>query len=406
MPVTPPAPVAPAVAAAPAADPIAFLVSQLDLAQYKATVKGLTQFGDRRQGTERNRKALDWIEAQLKASGCTKTERLQYSYTEPARRTPGVPQPPRAGGPAGQGGSTLFGQRGATGVNTDPMAQPDERLRTLNAEPTPEGTSLRENVYCTKVGTTRPDEMYIVAAHMDGIGWGEAANDDGSGTALVMELARIFSQPGVETERTIRFALWNNEETGLQGASAYVAQRKGLQGIESPKGSGLYPEPMWLGMIQHDMMMFDHGMPVPKLDGNGKPVLDAKGQPVFAPPRDQRAEADVNIEYQSTARYAEAAARLAWAFRAANDKYATNYPAAVGFHMTNTDSTPFMDEVPAISLRENERGQQIGAGWNPHWHQPTDLYASYSDKDFLLGLNAAQTTLAAVAQLTGAKVKR
>ena len=73
--------------------------------------------------------------------------------------------------------------------------------------------------------------------------------------------------------------------------------------------------------------------------------------------------------------------------------------------MTNTDSTPFMDEVPAISLRENERGMQIGAGWNPHWHQPTDLYSSYSDKDFLLGLNAAQTTLAAVAQLSGAKLK-
>jgi hypothetical protein len=397
-----PAPLPPA-AQSPAAGPVASLVGQLDLEKYKVTIKGLTVFGDRRQGTERNRQALDWIEAQLKAYGCT-TERLQYLYTEPARRTPGTAQPARAGGPAGQGGSTLFGRRGPTGVNTDPMAQPDERLRALNAEPTPEGTSPRENVYCTKVGSTRPDEMYIVGAHMDGIGWGEAANDDGSGTALVMELARIFSLPGVTTERSIRFVLWNNEETGLQGATAYVAQRKGLQGIESPKGSGRYPEPKWLGMIQHDMMLFDHGVPVPKLDANGKPVLDAKGQPVNAPPKDQRAEADVNIEYQSTAKYAEGAAQLAWAFRAANDKYATHYPAAVGFHMTNTDSTPFMNEVPAISLRENERGMQIGAGWNPHWHQPSDLYAAFSDKDFLLGLNAAQTTLAAVALLTGAKV--
>ena len=189
-------------------------------------------------------------------------------------------------------------------------------------------------------------------------------------------------------------------------SSAYVAQRRELQGIESPKGSGKYPEPKWLGMIQHDMMMFDHGMPVPQMDAAGKPLLDAKGQPVLAPPKEQRAEADVNIEYQATAKYADAAAKLAWAFRAANDKYASHDPAAVGFHMTNTDSTPFMDWVPAISLRENERGQQIGAGWNPHWHQPTDLYSAYSDKDFLLGLNAAQTTLAGVAQLTGAKVKR
>lgn len=386
-------------------DPISSLVKQLELEKYKATIKGLTQFGDRRQGTERNRKALDWIEAQLKAYGCTNTERLQYQFTEPAKRTPAAPRPPLAGGPAGQGGSTLFGKRAPTGVNNDPLAQPDERLRALNAESTPEGTSLRENVYCTKIGTTRPDEMYIVGAHMDGIGWGEAANDNGSGTALVMELARIFSQPGVETERSIRFVLWNNEETGLNGAYAYVAQRKELQGIESPKGSGKYPEPKWLGMIQHDMMMFDHGMPVPKLDANGKPVLDAKGQPVFVAPKEQRAEADVNIEYQSTAKFADGAAKLAWHFRAANDKYATNYPAAVGFHMTNTDSTPFMDHVPAISLRENERGQQIGAGWNPHWHQPTDLFSSYSDKDFLLGLNAAQTTLAAIGQLTGVKVK-
>jgi hypothetical protein len=389
----------------PTPDPVAVLVGQLDLERYKAVIKGLTQFGDRRQGTERNRRALDWIEAQLQAGGCTNTERLQYLYTEPPRRTPGIQPPPRAGGPAGSGGSTLFGTRGPTGVNTDPMAQPDERLRALNAEPTPEGTGPRENVYCTKVGTTHPEEMYIVGAHMDGIGWGEAANDNGSGAALVMELARIFSQPGVQTDRSIRFVLWNNEETGLQGATAYVAQRRDLQGIESPKGSGRYPEPRWLGMIQHDMMMFDHGMPVPRLQADGKPVLDAKGRPVVTPEATQRSEADVNIEFQSSSKHAEAAARLAWIFRSANDKYATHYPAAVGFHMTNTDSVPFMDEVPAISLRENERGMQIGAGWNPHWHQPTDLYSAYADKDFLLGLNAAQTTLAAIAQLTGARVR-
>ena len=390
---------------APAADPVARLVNQLELDRYKATIQGLTRFGDRRQGTARNRAALDWIEAQLKSYGCTNTERVQYEFTEPARRGPVQLQPLRAAGPAAQGGGTLFGRRAPIGVNTDPMAQPDERLRALNAEATPLGTGPRESLYCTKVGSTHPDEMYIVSAHMDGIGFGEAANDDGSGTALVMELARIFHQPGVTTERSIRFILWNNEETGLNGAYAYVAQRKELQGVESPKGSGRYPEPRWLGMIQHDMLLFDHGMPVPKLDAAGKPVLDARGQPVYVAPREQRAEADVNIECQVNSRFADGSARLAWALRAANEKYATDYPAAVGNRMTNTDSTPFMDLVPAISVRENERGMQIGAGWNPHWHQPTDLFASYSDKDFLLGLNAAQTTLAAVAQLAGVMLK-
>jgi hypothetical protein len=225
---------------------------------------------------------------------------------------------------------------------------------------------------------------------MDGHGWGEAANDNGSGTALVMELARILNSPDVVTDRSIRFALWNNEETGLDGSYAYVRQRAGLQGLEEPEGSGQYPEPFWLGMIQHDMMLWDHGMP--RADGTWSP--------------DQRPEADVNIEFQSTALRAEEAMRLAFFFRAANERYATDYPAAVGPHMTNTDSTPFMDFTPAISLRENERGMHTGAGWNPTWHQPIDVMSTFSDEDFLLGLNAAQTTLSAVSQLVGARLAR
>ena len=259
-------------AAAKADDPVKTLVSRLELERYKATIKGLTQFGDRRQGTERNRKAVDWIEAQLKSYGCP-TERIKYEYNpapptnaggrrrRPWRRQAQRPDPVIASGEfaRGQGGSRLRGVTRQTGVNNDPNAQPDAKLRELNREPTTPGA--REQVYCTKVGTTRPNEMYIVGAHMDGHGWGEAANDNGSGTALVMELARIFSMPDVQTERTIRFALWNNEETGLNGARAYVEQREKLQGQENPPGSGRYPEPKWLAMIQHDMMMWDHGMP-------------------------------------------------------------------------------------------------------------------------------------------------
>jgi hypothetical protein len=61
-----------------------------------------------------------------------------------------------------------------------------------------------------------------------------------------------------------------------------------------------------------------------------------------------------------------------------------------------------MDFVPALSLRENERGMHTGAGWSPTWHQPIDVYQTFSDKDFKLGLNAAQTTGGAVALLAGA----
>jgi hypothetical protein len=380
---------------APPDDPVQTLVARLDLERYKATVKGLTQFGDRLEGTDRSRAAVDWIEAQLRSYGCA-PERHRYIKDPPAPPSQG---PGRAGGSPdpvitsgeirpGQGGSRLRGITRPTGPNNDAARQPDPALRALNAQPSEPGP--REQVYCTKVGAARPDEMYIVGAHMDGRGFGEGADDNASGTALVMEAARVLSSPDVQTERSVRFVLWNSEEGGLVGAYAYVRDRAPLQGREDPPGSRRYPEPRWLAMIQHDMVMFDHGMP--RADGSVGP--------------EQRPEADVNIEFQSSSSFADQAMKLAFFFRDANEKYAADYPAAVGSHMTNTDSTPFMNLTPAISLREHERGMHIGAGWNPHWHQPTDLFTAYSDKDFRLGLNAAQTTLGAVAQLAGATFRK
>jgi hypothetical protein len=390
------------------------LVARLDLERYKATIKGLTQFGDRRQGTDRNRAAVDWIEAQLKSYGCTNTERIKYEYlgrqlrNDSTNRVDSIrnaANPPaarggrgigdssaaggrgRAGGGRGRGSNPVKGYTARTGVNTNPDLQPDTALRRINAQWDTPGP--REEVYCTKIGTTRPQEMYIVGAHMDGHGFGSAANDDGSGTALVMEVARVLNSPDVQTERSIRFILFNNEETG-GGAAAYVRQRSPVQGIENPAGSGKYPEPKWLGMIQHDMMMWDHGMPGP--DGKVSP--------------EQRREADVNIEFAAYSKFAAESGELAWYFRRANDKYATDYPAAVGDRMSNTDSGSFQDACPAISLRENERLSQTGTGWNPTWHQPIDVYSTFSDKDFRLGLNAAQTTLGAVAALAAARLAK
>ena len=311
------------------------VVDLLEFDSYKELVRGLTQFGDREQGTARNAAAVDWIEEQLRGWGY-ETERLHYMYTPRAAR--GAPSP----------------------------------------EPEP-----REEVYATKIGTTNPGEMYIVSAHMDGRGGGEAANDNGSGTALVMEIARALASSGVESDMSIRFALWNNEETGLNGAGAYVEQRMELQGIESPAGSGQYPEPRWLGMIQHDMMMWDHGNPV-----------------TF----NQALDADVDVEFQLNSVFAEQSAQLGLVLINANRMHAADYPAVLSNAMSNTDSTPFMNVVPAVSLRENRRLYETGNGANPHWHQTTDLFETFTDADFTLGFNAAQTTLGAIAKLAGIRI--
>lgn len=308
------------------------VVRRLDFDSYKELLRGLTQFGDREQGTARNAAAIDWIEDRLRGWGY-ETERVHYTYTP-------------------------------NGSDT--------------AEP-------REQVFATKVGVSTPGEMFIVSAHMDGRGGGEAANDDGSGTALVMEIARVLAASDVFSDRSIRFALWNNEETGLNGARAYVEQRAGLQGIENPPGSGRFPEPRWVGMIQHDMMMWDHGNPVT---------------------HNQALDADVDVEFQLNSARADESAALGVALINANRMHATDYPAVLSNAMSNTDSTPFMDLVAAVSLRENRRLYETGNRANPHWHQTTDLFETFSDADFMLGFNAAQTTLGAVAKLAGVRIGR
>src|SRR5271163_2465581 len=80
------------------------LVGRLDLERYKATIKGLTQFGDRRQGTDRNRAAIDWIEARLKSYGCGNTVRLKYDYSSSAPRSPSGPAIARTPESAAGGG--------------------------------------------------------------------------------------------------------------------------------------------------------------------------------------------------------------------------------------------------------------------------------------------------------------
>src|SRR5437899_12340365 len=121
-----------------AQDPVKLLVDRLELEKYKSTIKGLTQFGDRREGTERNRRAIDWIEQQLKSYGCVDTERLTYNYEPEPRTRTNLPPNTAAGG------GRARGIRVPTTVNTDPMKQRKLKLREPNREPSTPGP--REDV--------------------------------------------------------------------------------------------------------------------------------------------------------------------------------------------------------------------------------------------------------------------
>jgi carboxypeptidase Q len=65
-------------------------------------------------------------------------------------------------------------------------------------------------------------ELVIIGAHLDSWHAGTGANDNAAGVAVMMEAVRILKTLGVQPRRTIRIALWGEEEQGLFGSRGYV----------------------------------------------------------------------------------------------------------------------------------------------------------------------------------------
>ncbi len=76
------------------------------------------------------------------------------------------------------------------------------------------------NVVAVKEGSIRPDLQIVVGGHFDGVSGSPAADDNGSGTAATMELARILMNE--ETDVTFIFIAFDSEEQGLNGSYHYA----------------------------------------------------------------------------------------------------------------------------------------------------------------------------------------
>jgi len=79
------------------------------------------------------------------------------------------------------------------------------------------------NVIATQLGSVYPDSYYVVGAHYDSYAFGTpapGADDDASGVAGLLEIARVLSL--YETEYTIKYIAFDIEEWGMCGSYAYV----------------------------------------------------------------------------------------------------------------------------------------------------------------------------------------
>jgi len=75
-------------------------------------------------------------------------------------------------------------------------------------------------------GSEKRDEVVILGAHLDSWDLGTGATDNGTGTSVLLEAARVLRQLDLKPRRTLRFVLFSGEEQGLNGSRAYVEAHK------------------------------------------------------------------------------------------------------------------------------------------------------------------------------------
>lgn len=108
-------------------------------------------------------------------------------------------------------------------TDSDPIEVELDLQHTLTPGPIP--------VYITVAeirGTEKPDEVVIVSGHLDS--WdgpgSQGCTDNGTGTVVTLEAARILAAVGARPKRTIRFIHWTGEEQGLLSSKAYTEMHK------------------------------------------------------------------------------------------------------------------------------------------------------------------------------------
>lgn len=140
-------------------------VNQISQANINSYLQEFEALGVKRTGTTQNTNAFNWIKNKYTSIGYSTSDVFEHSWT-------------------------------ASGLSS-------------------------KNLIVTKTGTLYPNKFVIVCGHFDSIN-GPGTNDNGSGTSIILEIARILKD--VPTDYSIKFIHFSGEEQGLLGSSRYVSQ--------------------------------------------------------------------------------------------------------------------------------------------------------------------------------------
>ena len=207
------------------------------------------------------------------------------------------------------------------------------------------------NVVAEQIGTEFPDQKYIICAHYDcypNNAFASGADDNASGTATVLEAARILSN--YSSRYTLVFALWDEEEQGVVGSSMY-ADRANLN------------DENILGVINIDMIGWD---------GNDDGVLLINSD--FIANSVDLANFTIEIHNQ----------------------FQIGLSPQILMSSSGSDNLPFWwNGFSAIGIEEH-----YGMDWNPRYHTIRDKVSHFNQDYFLKSAKLAIGTLAALSEAT------
>jgi Zn-dependent M28 family amino/carboxypeptidase len=213
------------------------------------------------------------------------------------------------------------------------------------------------NIVVDLKGTERPREVLIIGAHFDAVPGSPGADDNGSGTAALLEVARVLK--GVPLKRSVRLVFFNLEEIGLRGSAEHVRARlPRMTHAASPSAADTDKE-LILGMVSLEMLGFF--CDAPNCQKSPFPAIPG----VFEPPT-----VGDSIILATTSRVQPFSRRLDEAMRAASPTLKTfrvDFSPVAPPDLMRSDHGPFLVAgFPALMMTDTANFR------NPHYHQPSD----------------------------------
>lgn len=237
---------------------------------------------------------------------------------------------------------------------------------------TPEDITFN-NIYVEIKGSVNPEQVLIIGAHFDAVNSSPGADDNGTGTAAILELANVLKE--CKPSKTIRLMLFNLEEIGIVGAHAYMMD---WLKVNKPKETESTAAPAQetvketiIGMVSLEMLGYFSDEP----DSQKSPMKKIDG--VFEPPTVGDCIVVVGIaKHQSFSRplikHMQAGAPDLKVY--AMDMLPVPIP-----DMMRSDHRPFiMAGIPAVMLTDTANFR------NPNYHKPTDTVDTLDPKRYTL----------------------